>query len=71
MMKNNWQEKAEQANLCVRNFIDGQYSDCLGDESITKYSPRDGRLLYTFACGNGAEVEHAVNSARNFLGRAS
>ena len=64
MTAHNWQKNAENAKLCVRNFIDGQYTDCLGDNSIKKYSPRDGRLLYTFACGSGAEVEQAVISAR-------
>ena len=64
MTKTNWQKNAQHASLCVRNFINGQYTDCLGDESITKHSPRDGSLLYTFACGNGSEVEQAVTSAR-------
>ena len=64
LIKDNWQKNAESTTLCVRNFIDGEYNDCLGDDVIKKYSPRDGSLLYTFGCGNGTEVELAIISAR-------
>jgi acyl-CoA reductase-like NAD-dependent aldehyde dehydrogenase len=64
MTEDNWKKNAVNANLCVRNFIDGEYIDCLGGDSIKKYSPRDGSLLYSFACGNGTEVVQAVESAK-------
>ena len=64
MATRNWQQRAENTTFCTRNFIDGKYVDCLGVDSINKYSPRDGSLLYTLPCGNGAEVEQAVTSAR-------
>ncbi len=59
-----WHQKAKDAQLQVRNFIDGAYSDCLGDQTITKHSARDGKLLYQFAQGTGEEVDHAVASAK-------
>lgn len=59
-----WHDYAEQTTLTVRNFIDGEYSECRGSESIEKYAPRDGSLLYSFACGTVNEVERAVNVAR-------
>lgn len=60
----NWRARAKEAKLEVRNFIDGQYSHCLGEKLISKYSPRDGSLMYQFGQGNGGEVEQAVSSAR-------
>lgn len=64
MEPTNWLAKAEGTTFIVRNFIDGQYSDCLGETTIDKHSPRDGSLLYRFAEGTGAEVDHAVASAK-------
>ena len=64
MEKINWHSVIKETNFCVRNFIDGQYSDCLGESFIEKYSSRDGSLLYRFAEGTGAEVDEAVASAK-------
>ena len=65
-MKNiDWPTVAKQTTFCVRNFIDGEYSECLGENYIDKYSPRDGSLLYRFAEGTGSEVGEAATSARN------
>lgn len=60
----NWLARAKDTHFIVRNFIDGQFIDCVGTETITKLSPRDGSLLYTFAEGDGSEVNQAVISAR-------
>lgn len=59
-----WQQRAEAADLHVRNFIEGEYTDCVGDKVISKHSARNGQLLYQFGEGNGSEVEAAVASAR-------
>ena len=60
----NWQERAEKATFTVRNFIDGKYQDCVGSKTIEKYAGRNGKLLYSFANGDGSEVEQAVAAAR-------
>jgi acyl-CoA reductase-like NAD-dependent aldehyde dehydrogenase len=60
----NWHERAEQTDFKVRNFIDGQYRDCVGSETIEKYAPNNGKLLYSFAAGDGSEVEQAVACAK-------
>jgi len=60
----NWHERAAQTDFTVRNFIDGQYHDCVGRETIEKYAPNTGKLLYSFAAGDGSEVEQAVACAK-------
>ena len=47
----------------MRNFIDGKYQDCVGSKTIDKFAGRNGELLYSFANGDGSEVEQAVASA--------
>lgn len=60
-----WAEKASNTNYAVRNFINGSYADIRpGDTMISKQSPRDGRLLYTFSSGSGDDIECAVARAR-------
>ena len=59
----NWHERAEKTEFTVRNFIDGKYQDCVGDKTIEKFAGRNGELLYSFANGDGSEVEQAVASA--------
>ena len=56
MPKIDWRARAAETQLSVRNFINGQYQDCVGSETIEKYAGRDGQLLYKFACGDGSEV---------------
>ena len=51
-----WQCRAENIDLSVGHFINGEIVSCSGDNSITKKSPRDGSLLYQFAGGGGKEV---------------
>lgn len=65
----NWFKRAEQADLHVRNFIEGNYVECLGDTCIQKYSPRDGRLLYEFRSGLVSELDRAVASAKQAFDR--
>ena len=60
----NWHECAEQTEFKVRNFIDGEYVDCVGSSTIEKYAPNNGKLLYSFAAGDGSEVEQAVAAAK-------
>ncbi len=60
-----WQEKCDSKKFQVRNFIDGQYSACLGDKIISKFSPLNGKLLYQFAQGTGEEVNQAVTAAQS------
>ena len=64
MMEINWHQRADETPLNVSHFIDGKVIDCLGDKTITKYSPHNGKLLYQFGQGNGEEVDLAVDSAR-------
>ena len=59
-----WKEQAKNTEFQVRNFIDGHYVDCQGEPVISKYSPRDGSLLYEFSAGDGLEVDRAVECAR-------
>ena len=59
-----WHQRASEASYQVRNFINGKYQDCVGSKTIEKYAGRNGELLYSFANGDGSEVEQAVASAR-------
>jgi acyl-CoA reductase-like NAD-dependent aldehyde dehydrogenase len=61
----NWSLRAKEADLCVRNFINGEFVDCHGDQLITKYSPRDGSVLYEYAVGSSDDVDEAVSSAKH------
>ncbi|MBT5293989.1 MAG: aldehyde dehydrogenase family protein [Cellvibrionales bacterium] len=60
----NWHERAKNTEFTVRNFIDGEYKDCVGSTTIEKYAPNNGELLYSFAAGDGSEVEQAVAAAK-------
>lgn len=60
----NWQQRAKEADLHVRNVINGISADGLGDHCINKNSARDGRPLYEFREGVGREVDKAVMHAR-------
>ena len=60
----NWHQRASEATLDVRNFINGQPIDCVG-QAINKHSARDGQLLYQFGEGDQETVDTAVSSARN------
>ena len=60
----NWHHRAKEANLEIRNFIDGYHEGIAGDELISKHSPRDGSLLYSFGVGDSETVNRAVSAAR-------
>jgi acyl-CoA reductase-like NAD-dependent aldehyde dehydrogenase len=65
MNTSNWSMRANDLNLCVRNFIDGRYTDIsTGDGLIDKHSPRDGRLLYQLGSGTLDDVNNAVANAQ-------
>lgn len=64
MKTTNWEARAQVANLHVQNMINGKLSDCLGEEYITKHSPRNGQPLYKFRIGTGKEIDEAVACAR-------
>ena len=64
MSKVDWHKRAVDASYSVRNFIDGKYQDCVGSKTIEKFAGRNGELLYSFANGDGSEVEQAVASAQ-------
>ena len=59
-----WFKRAENADLRVKNFINGQYVDCQGNSCITKCSPRDGKPIYEFPVGRANEIDDAVDCAR-------
>ena len=64
METDNWNARMKTADLTIRNFIDGQYEDAAGKDIISKYSPRDGKLLYSFRNGDSNLVDRAVVNAR-------
>ena len=59
-----WHYRVKETNLSVRNYINGQYEHSPGEELISKYSPRDGSLLYEFRNGDSATVNQAVDNAK-------
>ncbi|MBN4055432.1 aldehyde dehydrogenase family protein [bacterium AH-315-K03] len=60
----NWHQRLKETELTIYNFIDGNRLECKGSKAISKHSPRDGKLLYQFNCGEESEVNLAVASAR-------
>ena len=58
-----WCQRAADTSLEVRNFINGNVTDCTG-ELIEKHSARDGKRLYQFGSGDAELVNAAVASAR-------
>lgn len=61
---NNWIDRADKLTLDIRNFIDGQSVLVAGNQRLNKYSPRDGRLLYSLNCGAIDDVNNAVTNAK-------
>ena len=65
MNTSNWSMRAKDLNLCVRNFIDGRYTDISAAKGLmNKYSPRDGSLLYQLGTGTSDDVNTAVANAK-------
>ena len=58
-----WRARAADTQFSARNFINGQYQDCVGPKTIQKFAGRNGQLLYEFANGDGSEVAAAVPAA--------
>jgi len=70
MPATDWIAKSRQAQLRVRNLVDGK--SCEGSGSpLQKYSPRNGEPLYTFPAGSKADVDAAVSSARTAFSNGS
>lgn len=63
-----WVAQAQNADLTIRNFINGQFDNIAESNGtpaiIDKYSPRDGHLLYSFRQGGKDDVDKAVANAR-------
>ena len=60
-----WPIRANDLNLCIRNFIDGRYTDIsTGEGLLDKHSPRDGCLLYQLGSGTLEDVNNAVANAQ-------
>jgi len=64
MTQNTWIERAAQCKPVIHNWIAGRSKPTGGDQQITKYSARDGHLLYAFGEGHSVDVETAVVAAR-------
>ncbi|MDB4077517.1 aldehyde dehydrogenase family protein [Porticoccaceae bacterium] len=69
MTTNLWLQRAKEADFSVHNFINGRSVNSAAVKNdnaanITKYSPRDGRLLYSFSVGGEKDVVQAVDAAR-------
>ena len=59
-----WHQYAKEADLTIQHCIDGELVALTDGETINKYAPRDGSLLYSLPVGTPTEVEHAIVSAR-------
>jgi len=59
-----WIKRAQEANLRVRHFIEGQYVELAEGNRLQKISPRDGSFLYEIPSDASAEMNQAVASAK-------
>jgi len=64
MTEVDWFTRARKADLHVRNFVNGEYAETRGDDTIHKASPRDGSLLYEFGSGEAGDADQAVANAK-------
>ena len=65
MSTSDWLMRTKDLNFRVRDFIDGNYTNkSSGYNLISKHSPRDGSLLYSFGEGSATEVDQAVANAK-------
>lgn len=63
-MSIDWVRRAREVNPRICNFVDGRWMSDGSGESIRKYSPRDGGLLYEFRGSCAEEINDAVGAAR-------
>lgn len=59
-----WHQRAQKLDLNIRHFIEGVYIDTTEGDTIKKFAPRDGSLLYLLSIGTPKEMECAITSAR-------
>ena len=59
-----WQQRAREINLNIRDFISGEYRDRSQSNTIKKYSPRDGSLLYEIPNGTPQDMEFAIDTSK-------
>ena len=59
-----WHQRADSTPLTVHNITNGKKETPSNGEKVTKYSPRDGRLLYEFDSTDTATVNRAVANAK-------
>jgi acyl-CoA reductase-like NAD-dependent aldehyde dehydrogenase len=59
-----WISRAQALSVRVGNFIEGRFQTGRGGNTLEKFGPRDGRLLYSFSAGNQMDVDEAVASSK-------
>ncbi|PCI54714.1 MAG: aldehyde dehydrogenase PuuC [Alphaproteobacteria bacterium] len=60
-----WVKRAAGCRHEIKDFIAGKYVSCnQTNHLVSKYSPRDGGLLYQFTSGNDTTLDAAIESAK-------
>ena len=59
-----WEQRARTLALTGQAFINGQFVDAADGRTFAAISPIDGRVLAQVASCDGADVDRAVNAAR-------
>lgn len=57
--------KTHQIPTIIPNIIDGKDCFAASGETIDKFSPHDGKLLYKITSSNAGDVEKAITTAKN------
>ena len=60
----NWHQRTQKVDLRIRHCIEGKDVALSQGETINKYAPRDGSLLYTLTAGTPADIQRAVACAK-------
>src|SRR5581483_4976428 len=63
-MSINWVERSQFVSHRICNFVDGSRESPSDGRKLSKYGPRDGRLLYQFGASATQDIETAVATAR-------
>jgi len=58
-----WISRARDLKPRVLDFVDGRWKPGLGDELVSKFGSRDGKLLYEFSATSPAQLTDAVAAA--------